>query len=174
MPLFLFVRYVCRDHFRAIIAPVFTTRLSFLAFSNICRDIPPPSPFPSHGLARLVFPRLSTRHLFAGAIWKFNACALARKITAIPTPTHRARSKLSLVFRPLLIHTHKHIFTITHLSLFRRCRKILTGHYPRNSRWVWTLLCASTRIHVLYRAMLTPISRQFPQNLFTLRHISLF
>lgn len=42
-----------------------------------------PIRFPGH--VGTVFPRLSTRHLFAGAIWKFNACALARKITAIPT-----------------------------------------------------------------------------------------
>lgn len=92
---------------------------------------PFPTRFPNPQVG-MVFPRLSTRHLFAGAIWKFNACALTRKITAIPTPTHRARSKLSLTFPDLSAYTYRqNTRTLaTHSPLFRQ-RKTLTGHYPR-------------------------------------------
>lgn len=79
----------------------------------------------------MVFPRLSTRHLFAEAIWKFNACALTRKITPPfrHPPGVLVRNYLSRFPTSPRIHMRTNTCTLfTHPSVFRR-RKTLTGHY---------------------------------------------
>lgn len=80
--LFLSARYA-----NTIAAPLsrpFSRRPSLLAFSYTRSSLLPILslliPLLTYRLSShvgTVFPRLSTRHLFAGAIWKFNACALA-------------------------------------------------------------------------------------------------
>lgn len=151
---FLFVYYVCRHYFRAIIASVFMAQLSFLAFFQhlyifFFSSIYISSFFPSlpsffllsFSLPRIgtIFPRLSTQHLFAEAIWKFNACVLTRKIAISPfwRPTSYRRfafETISHVFRLLCAracvthtylppHTHTHARTHAHVFVALQTEK---------------------------------------------------
>lgn len=159
VPLFLFVRYVRRDYFRAIIARVFTARLSFLAFSSIRRAIPPLSPFHSHGLARLVFPRLSSGTYLP---------RLSGNLTPAPSPGRSPpfqRPPIVLIrnylsFSDLSAYTLANTYSLSHTCRFSD----VAGKF-----WPDIILAtlavdlvtprASTWIRMFYCATLTSISR---------------
>lgn len=125
---------------------------------------------PSVGTAS---PRLSTRHLFAGAIWKFNACALARKITLpfqLPPIYSHARSKLSLTFSDLCLHIHKHVDTDTHTFIV-----LFTHFWLTTENFILTFVrsryfsCRYMRIYLLIMSYSDFIFRELPPNLFYIK-----
>lgn len=114
---FSFATYA--DTISAPLSRPFSQRGSLFAFSSIRKYLPSPfsTRFPNPQVG-MVFLRLSTRHLFAGAIWKFNACALTGKITAIPTSTHCAFETISHISRPPRAHVQTNTRTRTRAHAF--------------------------------------------------------